>query len=508
MTGVAEAIAQAVGLHKAGRLAEAEALYAAVLAAAPDEPNALNLLGVLRRQQGRDEEGLALLARAHVVHGDVPQILRNLAVAQHATGRLDEAARTWARLAELAPDDVDARLNLGAALAALGRADAALAAHEAAAALAPERAAPHYNVGNALVALGRDDEALAAFARAAAREPGWAAPHYNTGRVLHGRNRLTEAIAGYAAALVREPGHEGARWNHALAHLAAGDHAAGWRLHECRFAQGSYSVHLKQVAAAPWRGEADVRGRTILLHAEQGLGDTIQFVRFARDVAARGARVVLEVQPELVPLVAASGLAADVRPRGAALPALDFVCPLMSLPLALGLGAPPPAAPYLAAEPGRVADWRARLGADGRPRVGLVWSGNSNNANDSRRSIAAERVADLTGARPDLDWVALYPEAPRDLPPNVRPAPGALPDFAETAALVAALDHVVTVDTAAAHLAGALGRPVAILLPFAPDWRWGLARADTPWYPTARLFRQPAPGAWDAVLADVARALD
>jgi tetratricopeptide (TPR) repeat protein len=507
MTSVADAIAQALNLHRAGRLDEAEVLYARILAAIPDEPNALNLMGVLRRQQGQREEGLALLERAWSVHGDVPQILQNLAVARQELGLHTEAADAWRRLIAQAPGLVDAHLNLGVTLRALGRPAEAAEAQRAALALAPERAEAHYNLGNALQDLGAEDEALAAFARAAELRPDWAAPRYNQGAVLHRLNRPREAIALYEAALALDPGHEGARWNHALAHLVAGDFSAGWRLHECRFGQAHYAPHLKQVAALPWRGEIDPAGRTILLHAEQGLGDTIQFVRFARDVAARGADVVLEVQPELVRLVARAGLAPHVVARGAALPPVDLVCPLMSLPLALGIEAPPPTGPYLAADADDVRAWGQRLGPARGKRVGLVWSGNPNNTNDARRSIPLEAVAALSTARPDVDWIALYPEAPRALPPNVRPVPGPLADFADTAALAANLDLVISADTAPAHLAGALGLPVWILLPFSPDWRWGLGRGDTGWYATARLFRQRGAGDWAGVMGEVTAAL-
>jgi tetratricopeptide (TPR) repeat protein len=507
MTSVADAIAEALNLHRAGRLDEAEALYGRILAAIPDEPNSLNLMGVLRRQQGRREEGLALLERACAVHGDVPEILQNLAAARQELGLHTEAADAWRRLIAQAPGLVDAHMNLGVALRALGRPAEAAEAQRAALALAPERAEVHYNLGNALQDLGVEDEALAAFARAAELRPDWAAPRYNQGTVLHRLNRPREAIAAYEAALALDPGHEGARWNHALAHLVAGDFAAGWRLHECRFGQRHYAPHLKQVEATPWRGETDPARRTILLHAEQGLGDTIQFVRFARDVAARGADVVLEVQPELVRLIARADLAPRVLARGAELPPIDLVCPLMSLPLALGIEAPPATAPYLAADADEVRAWGERLGPARGKRVGLVWSGNPNNTNDARRSIPLDAVAALTAARPDIDWIALYPEPPHILPPNVRPVPGPLADFADTAALAANLDLVISADTSTAHVAGALGLTVWILLPFAPDWRWGLGRSDTAWYPTARLFRQGTAGDWAGVIAEVTGAL-
>jgi len=263
-----------------------------------------------------------------------------------------------------------------------------------------------------------------------------------------------------------------------------------------------------------WLGEFPPVRKTVLLHAEQGLGDTIQFARYVPLVAAAGARVVLEVPPALTRLMATLDGAAAIVPHGEAPPPFDLHCPLGSLPLVFKTepATVPAKIPYLAAADADVKKWSERLGAIGRPRVGLVWSGNASHPNDRNRSIA---FAALT---PLFDAPAHFVSLQRDLRPadaeslsaesRVTHVGDALDDFADTAAVLALCDLVIAVDTAVAHLAGAMGRPLWVLLPFAPDWRWTLTGETTPWYPAARLFRQHAGGDWPAVIARVGAALD
>ena len=256
-----------------------------------------------------------------------------------------------------------------------------------------------------------------------------------------------------------------------------------------------------------WLGEEPIAGKTILLHAEQGFGDTIQFVRYAPLLAGRGARVVCEVQPELQPLLAQLQSAdITVTPKGTPLPAFDLHCPLLSLPLAFGTQPEtiPAAIPYLAAPAARLAEWRDRL-PPGGPRVGFVWSGQPSHKNDANRSIPLKRLAGLFKNAP-LRCFSLQSqmretdnEALQDLP-NLVHVGDSFRDFADTAAVIALLDVVVSVDTAVAHLAGAMGKPVIVLLPYAADFRWLRDRDDTPWYPSAKLFRQPVFGDWDSVI--------
>ena len=293
-----------------------------------------------------------------------------------------------------------------------------------------------------------------------------------------------------------------------MARLTLGDFDGGWKAYEWRWKTGAFADKRRPFRAPLWLGDAPVAGKTILLHAEQGFGDTIQFIRYAPLLAGRGARVICEVQPALKPLLSQlEGI--EVVAKGDTLPPFDLHCPLLSLPLAFGtrLETIPAAASYLAAPAERVADWRARL-PQGGPRVGFVWSGSPAHKNDASRSIPLARLAlcwracrlpasacNANGAMPTATL--------RGLPDLVDLGPE-LSDFADTAAVISLLDVVVSVDTAVAHLAGALGKPVVILLPYAADFRWLRERSDTPWYPAAKLMRQPAFGDWDGVIARLA----
>ncbi len=320
--------------------------------------------------------------------------------------------------------------------------------------------------------------------------------HNNFGLLAQRLGRLDEALARYARAQALKPDYADAHWNEALARLLLGDFETGWNKYEWRWRRKE--TPPRALAAPLWDG-GDLAGRTILLHAEQGQGDAIQFIRFAPLVKARGGTVVFECPKGFLRLF--DGVAGVDRLvlAGAPLPPFDCHAPLLSLPglLDTTLETIPADVPYLKADPGRVAAWRARFAGISKPKVGLVWRGNPAHANDANRSIPAQTMAALARAA-DVHWVGLQldprPEELAAFSPAVIDNLGPeLGDWAETAALVEALDLVVTVDTAAAHLAGALGRLVWLLLPFAPDWRWLRHRADSPWYPTMRLLRQPAP---------------
>jgi hypothetical protein len=323
--------------------------------------------------------------------------------------------------------------------------------------------------------------------------------------------RVREAgeLARHAAALY--PDDADLRWNLAVAQLLLGDFDAGFAAHEARWqAAGFGSRPVAAIEARPrWSGRESLRGGTILLFAEQGLGDSIQFLRYVPLVAAQAREVWLQVPPALASL--AAGMAPNCRllAAGEPWPEFDWQCPLLSLPHAFRtrLADVPASIPYLHANDLQVQQWQARLPADGRRRVGIVWSGNPGHGNDRNRSIALGLFRQLA-AEPCL-FVSLQPQVRESDRAALAAWPGLLDlgpqlnDFADTAALLATLDLVITVDTSVAHLAGALGRPVWVLLPYCPDWRWLLERTDSPWYPTARLYRQPARGDWAPVLAAV-----
>jgi tetratricopeptide (TPR) repeat protein len=546
-------LAQAVALHQRGELAAAEALYRRVLDVAPRHADALHLLGVLTAQRGRPLEAIALIGEAIAEAPEEAAFHANLGRARKAAGLLVEALASFGRAIELGSTDRGVFNDRGNVLLDLERHDAALASFDEAIALHPDYAEALANRGNALRALDRNAEALASADRALALRPDFAEGWIIRGNILQDLDRLADAVASYDRALALRPDDVGAlvnrgaalrtlgqaeaalasyqqalalrpddviaRGNRSLCLLQIGDFSRGWVEHEWRWRTSFMAAAAARFTQPPWLGADDLRGKTILLHAEQGYGDTLQFCRYAALVAARGARVVLEVARPLSRLLATLDGAAEVITRGDQLPRFDLHCPLMSLPLAFGttLDTVPPPARVVPA-PDRVAAWRQRLAMLPHPRVGLVWAGSSQRlhpvmrALNRRRSITLGRFAPLAAVS-GVSFVSLQkgdPAREAATPPAgmaLLDATGELDDFADTAALVAALDLVVSVDTAVAHLAGTLDVPVWILTQFDSDWRWLRERTDTPWYPTARLFRQPVFGDWDSVIDNVVTAL-
>jgi Flp pilus assembly protein TadD len=438
--------------------------------------------------------------------------LYSKATAATAASDFQRALELYDQAIALDPAHAEAHYKRGNALRNLGRLDAALDSYTRAIRHKPDYAHALCNRGAVQQALGLTDDALASYDQAIALDPQDALAHYNRALVLQAGSRWDEVVASYDRAIAINPGYAEAQYNRALALLFQGDFENGWRAYEWRWksAQRLGIGRVRNFAQGLWLGDVSLDGKRLLLHAEAGLGDTLQFCRYARACAARGATVILEVQPPLRELLAGLEGVTQSIAAGSPLPPFDLHCPLMSLPLALKttLATVPASAKYLHVDPARLADWRAKLGARRRPRVGLVWSGNPDNTIDARRSI------------PLADWL---PHLPRDfqyfsLQKQLRDADRAtlsgcsfiVPfdvmsmEFADTAALCECLDVIVTVDTSVAHLCGALGRRTWVLLPQTPDWRWMRDREDTPWYPSMKLYRQRTAGDWDEVLGRVA----
>jgi hypothetical protein len=403
-------------------------------------------------------------------------------------------------------------MNYGNALLELKRPAEALANYDRALRLNPVNVIALYNRGVALADLQRPQEALEAYAHVIAARPDHAHAHYGMGNMLTALHRTSEARAAFDRAIALQPDNADFHLNKAFTCLLAGDFATAWPLYEWRWQTEAVAPLRRALQAPLWRGGHDLRGKHILLHAEQGFGDTLHFCRYAPLVAARGAHAVLEVQPALVSLLRTLPGVETVIGRGDPLPPFDVQCPLLSLPLAFAttLASVPADVPYLRSDPARVAAWRSRLGERTRPRVGVAWSGSGSLEHD-QRSLPLATLGDALPA--GIEYIALQ----KDMPPedaevlaargDMRNLGVEVADFADTAALIAAVDVVVTVDTAVAHLAGALAQPVWLLLPFDVTWRWLLDRDDSPWYPTARLFRQQAQGEWAVPLAAVRAAL-
>lgn len=434
------------------------------------------------------------------------------AAAHFAANRLDEANEVAASLSHDAPKSFHVQHLMGAIAARRGRWEECVAASTAALALHPDHPEALANRGAALRMLGRFDAALADYDRAIAIAPQSAEAHNNRGVALAALNRHAEAIGAYRRALELSPGYNRARFNLSMSELVTGDLANGWRDHEARWTGSEMHRGPRALPWRTWDGREDLEEKRLLLYAEQGLGDTLQFARYATLAARRGARVILEVHAPLAALMAGIEGVETVVALGAPLPDFDLHRALMSMPLAFGttLETIPAQVPYIRAPEDRKAAWRDRLRDARGARVGLAWSGSRTLRNDANRSIALERLAPLAATGATLVAVQTdirEPDRGALERLGVRTFTQELRDFGDTAALVDALDLVISVDTAAAHLAGAMGKPVWVLLPFSPDWRWLLDREDSPWYPTARLFRQPRIGDWDSVVANVSVAL-
>jgi tetratricopeptide (TPR) repeat protein len=482
-------------------------------ARAPDAETLLRA-ALEHRQAGRLEQAERHLYRALALEPDSAQLQLQLADLLRMTGRHEAALQCCLEAVRLAPRLAQGRNNLGNAYLDLERPSEAAAEYRKAIALDGDLAEAHYNLGNALLRCGDAAAAAQCYRAALARKPGFALAHLNLGVLLEEAGDAAGALSAYAQATAAEPDLVEAHVNHGMQLLLAGRYAEGWEEYEWRLRYPEYSGADAAARAPRWDGRA-LGGRAILLDAEQGFGDALQFLRYAPLVEARGGRVLVRCAPELATLAAGTpGVAAVVR-RGEALPPFDLWCPLPSLPRAFGtsLASVPADVPYLRADAGKAARWRERLaGADGECRVGLVWASQSGHRTAAAKSVALQALAGL-GTVPGVRLYSLQlGAAARD----AQPAPqgmrlvdlsGELPDFAETAAAVANLDLVISVDTAVAHLAGALGRPVWTLLKFAPDWRWLLGREDSPWYPTMRLFRQERQGDWRQPVARVVASL-
>ncbi|MBW7969477.1 tetratricopeptide repeat protein [Bradyrhizobium sp. BR 10289] len=461
---------------------------------------------------GRTEEALTALGRAIAHNPDHVGALKYRADILSDLDRFDAALADYDRVIKIMPGHAAALNNRGIVLLRLLRAEAALADFDAAIALEPRSPEIANSRGSALRAVGRLDDALAEFDRAAALKPDFVDAIVNRGSVLQDLARYDEALAAYAQAQRINPDHALAHWNDATLRLLTGDYARGFAEAEWQRKVPALGIVTPNFAQPLWLGESSLEGKTILVHADLGFGDTIHFARYIPMLAARGARVIARVQAALRKLIGTMEGVSLCIDKSAPLPEFDLHCPLSSLPLAFGttLESIPAAVPYLTA-PELPETWRERFGNDERMKIGLVWSGNATHSNDRNRSIRAELLAPLLARN------AVFVGLQTEVRPHDRAALGerdnlilagpSFADFSDTAAVVAALDLVITVDTSAAHLAGALGRPVWLLLPHVPDWRWLLDREDSPWYPTARLFRQDAGRDWSTVIARVDHAL-
>jgi tetratricopeptide (TPR) repeat protein len=492
-----------------GKFEEATASFRRALELRRDYPEAWSNLGNVLRDLDRREEAVDAYRHALRLRSNFPDADNNLGVVLRELGRLGEAVSHFEHALRVRPDHIDAHNNVATALRELGQLEDAEAHARRALALRPDHADAHNNLGMVRAEQGHLDEAIACYRESLRLKPEFVEAHNNLGNAYSQRLEMERAFASYRDSLRVRPDYDQAHANLALGLLKTGDYVAGWAEWEWR----TLGLHAKpRVLPQPRWDDSDLAGRTILLHAEQGLGDTLQFIRYAPLVKQRGAgRLIVECQSPLVSLVARCPGVDQVFAQGAPLPAFDVHAPLMSLGGILGttLETIPTPIPYLHADPDRVAKWKAEIGGDAF-KVGVAWQGSLGHKGDRWRSVPLDLfapLADVPGVRlvsvqkgPGVEQIAAVDFRVLDVGSRRS-------DFADTAALLQALDLVVSIDSAVVHCAGGLGVPTWVALPFAPDWRWLLDCDDSPWYPSLRLLRQPSAGDWSTVFERLAAEL-
>ncbi|MDP3839452.1 MAG: tetratricopeptide repeat protein, partial [Methylococcales bacterium] len=495
------------------RFDEALSSYHRALELNPDHADALFNQGITLQCLNRSEDALASYDRALTVQPDNAETLFNRGVVLQSLKRLEEALASYHRALIIKPDYAQALYGRGIVLSELERFNDALASYDGALAIKPDYVEALSNRGGVLSSLNRFAEALDSYDSALRVRPDDVPALYNRGNVLQDLTRYQEAIDSYNRALIIQPDYAEAHWNAGFCSLLLGDFDNGWQQHEWRWQTDHLKDYVRDFAQPLWLGDTSLQGKTILLHSEQGLGDTVQFCRYAKQVAELGGRVILEVQKPLARLLSHLEGVEQLIVQGDALPAFDFHCPLLSLPLAFKtqLDSIPADTPYLFSAADKVTHWQALLGEKTLPRIGVVWSGSSTHKNDHHRSLPLHELLPLFTTH--CQFISLQKEL-RDADnallaqqPLLQHYGAQLHDFTDTAALIELMDVVISVDTSVAHLAAAMGKPTWILLADNQDWRWLLNRADSPWYPSVRLFRQTQRGDWQAVIQQVQHAL-
>lgn len=501
---------QGLAFHQGGNLAQAKVVYQEILRSHPRHADALHLLGVIELHSGAPARAAELITQSIAVFPNNPGSHLNLGNAEKALEHYDAALACYDKALALKPDYAMAFVGKGVVLQAQAHWAEAMDCFDKAIAINPAGFEAFFNRGNVQKDTGQFEAAIASYGEAIQRNPSFVEAYLSRCAMYLELGQFAAAFASFDEAIAVDRNYAKSYWNKAMALLLAGHYAEGLKLYEWRWKVGFYAGKQPRFSASPWLGAESLQGKTILLHAEQGLGDTIQFCRYAKTVAARGARVILEVQEPLVALLKTLDGPVEVIVRGSPLPAFDAHCPLLSLPLAFKtvVETIPSEAAYLRADPDRVRQWGAKLGVKKLPRVGLVWSGNKALVDDHTRSIS---LAALLPYLPSgFEYVSLQKEIRADdalvLDSNnaVRHFGDALNDFSDTAALCDLMDLVISVDTSVAHLSGALGKETWVLLSHLPDWRWLTHRTDSPWYPTVSLYRQSVAGEWQQILARVA----
>ncbi|NTW52423.1 MAG: tetratricopeptide repeat protein [Chlorobiaceae bacterium] len=483
------------------------------IAIKPDYYDAYSNRGTVLQELRQFDAAMESFGKAISLKPDFAEAYSNRGAVLMDLKRFDAALDSFDKAIAIKPDYHEVYSNRGNALKELNRFDAALESFDKSIAIKPDFAEAYSNRGVLLQELKKFDSSLESFEKAIAIKPDYHEAYSNLGILLEDMKQLDPALESYDRAIAIKPDYPEAYWNKSLTLLLGGNFRLGWELYEWRWKKDDFTSFKRNFTQPLWLGKESPAGKTILLHSEQGLGDTIHFCRYAPLVASLGARIILEVEQSLCGLLNDLPGISEVVVKGSALPGFDCHCPLMSLPLAFktDLDSIPEAGPYLKSDPGKLAYWKERLGNSSTLRVGLVWSGNITHKHDGNRSIPLSTMIDRLPE--DVTYVCLQKEV-REIDrvtlesnPDILHFGDELNDFTDTAALCDLMDLVISVDTSVAHLNGALGNPTWVLLPYSPDWRWMLDRNDSPWYPSMRLFRQPGPDDWESVFMELNSAL-
>ncbi len=526
VANIAETMKIAVRNHQAGCLQQAEELYRLVLQSDPNLPVALHALGLIAHQMGKYDVAVELIDKAIANDPRVPQFYNTLGLVFEASGKLEEAIDAYRQAVQLKPDYAEAYHNMGIALQSQGRFRLAVQKCRQAVSLKPDYAEAYNTMAFALQMQGQHNEAIENYRRAVALKPDYAEPYNHLGVVLNAQGRYAEAIESYRQAIQVDHDYAEAHWNHALALLLSGRLTEGWKEYEWRRNPNLEMLTYPHLYQMPrWDGSTFV-GNRLFVHYEQGLGDTLQFVRYLPMVKARGGTVIFEVRKPLLGILRGfPGVDELVEASFRESPAVkfDFHASLMDMPGIFGttLETIPAEVPYLHADSARVRYWRDRI-AEGPPnakqrvwgspgadfKVGIAWSGSSLYERNHVRSCGLRDFAPMAG----IDGVKLYGLQKGRPADQMAELAGEIPvvnlgeqfdDFTDTAAAIENLDLIISTDTSVPHLAAAMGKPVWLLLCCAPEWRWLLDRDDSPWYPTMRIFRQRKRGQWGPVFQRV-----
>ncbi len=504
---------QGNALKELKRFEDALNNYNQTIAIKPNHSDAYINRGMTLHELKRFEDAVASYDKGLAIHSNNANTYSNKGLALQELRRFEEALCSYDQAIAIDANHADAYSYRGIVLKNLKRYDEALISYQQSISIHPNYVQAHSNLGNALGELRRFDEALICYDRAIDIDPNYANAHYNRGIVLQETKRFDEAVDSYERAIEIDANYANAYWNKSVLHILKGEYLQGWALFEWRWKREECQNKLKNTTKPLWLGESSLKNKTIVIYPEQGFGDYIQFIRYAPMLEQLDARVILEVPVLLITVVSTLKGQFTFIEKGKELPDFDYHCPVMSLPHAFKttVDSIPNQVPYFSVNQTKKQTWQARLGEKKQRRVGFVCSGNSGHKNDHNRSILIQSLQSLFDL--PVEFHCLQKEIREDdavfiqSQINIHTHTELLEDFSDTAALIDEMDLVISVDTSVAHLAGALGKETWILLPYVPDYRWMLEREDSPWYPTAKLFRQSAIGEWGDVINDIKQAL-